>query len=151
MTEITSLAELKAQISDADHKLIVLEFTAEWCGPCKKIQPKIEEWAKTHHKSVVFLTCDVDKADSDMMSNPEFGVVETMPIFFFIREKGEGELQVLDKMFGSMPSLVESEFKKHFQVPRKEQVPTKNVDVTNQENVPTDRQKRERDETVAPP
>merc|ERR1712241_1110132 len=53
------LAELKADIAGAGDKLVVVDFFAEWCGPCKKIAPIIEGWSK-EMSDVVFLKVDVD-------------------------------------------------------------------------------------------
>ena len=41
--------------------LVVLRFTATWCGPCKRIDPVIQQWIKTMPSSVHFYTLDVDK------------------------------------------------------------------------------------------
>ena len=53
-----TLAELKEQILAAGDKLVVIDFFAEWCPPCRMMSPEIEKLA-TQDKDVVFLKVDV--------------------------------------------------------------------------------------------
>jgi len=42
---------------------IFIDFYATWCGPCKRISPKLEEFSKTYPQ-VKFIKIDVDKFPS---------------------------------------------------------------------------------------
>jgi thiol-disulfide isomerase/thioredoxin len=53
-----SAKSLKA-VLDASPKALVY-FTANWCGPCKKIAPHFSELAAQHGGSVQFVKVDVD-------------------------------------------------------------------------------------------
>ncbi|CAL4902359.1 unnamed protein product [Urochloa decumbens] len=80
---IHSLDEWSIQIEEANSakKLVVIDFTASWCGPCRIIAPVFADLAK-RNPNVVFLKVDVDelKAIAEQFS------VEAMPTFLFMKE-----------------------------------------------------------------
>ena len=79
---------------------LVVDFSATWCGPCKKIAPIIEELAEEYAGRVVVGTCDVDECDE---LTAKFGI-RNVPTVLFIKN---GE--VVDKHVGAAPK---SEFVK---------------------------------------
>ena len=55
--------ELEVALEDAGSALVVVDFYAEWCGPCKKLAPTLESLArKTPSSKVQFYKVDVDEA-----------------------------------------------------------------------------------------
>lgn len=49
-------------LSDALGKsTAVLDFSAQWCGPCKMLAPVLESVADTMHEDVSFYSIDVDE------------------------------------------------------------------------------------------
>lgn len=73
---------------------IVLDFSATWCGPCKKIAPYIAELADEYEGRVIVGKCDVD--DNDALT-AQFGI-RNVPTVLFIKN---GE--VVDKHVGAAP------------------------------------------------
>ncbi|KAK4487846.1 hypothetical protein RD792_003582 [Penstemon davidsonii] len=62
-------------------KLVLIDFTASWCRPCRLIGPILAEIAKnTPH--VIFLNVDVDELKTVA---EEYNVV-AMPTFVFLKE-----------------------------------------------------------------
>ncbi|CAN6341463.1 unnamed protein product [Urochloa humidicola] len=80
---VHSLDEWSIYIESANSakKLVVIDFTASWCGPCRIIAPVFADLAKKF-PDVVFLKVDVDelKAIAEQFS------VEAMPTFLFMKE-----------------------------------------------------------------
>ena len=76
---------------------MVLDFSATWCGPCKKIAPIIDELAGEYDGKVIIGKCDVD--DNEELVG-KFGV-RNVPTVIFL--KG-GE--VVDKQVGAAPKQV---------------------------------------------
>jgi thioredoxin 1 len=86
-------------------KVAIIDFWAEWCGPCKAIAPIIDELAEDYKDQALIGKVDVD-------SNPEISMrygIRNIPTILFI--KG-GE--VVDKQVGAVPkSMLEDTLKKH--------------------------------------
>jgi len=83
-------------------KLIVIDFFATWCGPCKMIAPKLEEWEKTYEADVVFVKVDVD----DNGETAEACGISAMPTIKFY--KGGAEVS---EVVGANTGKIEDEIK----------------------------------------
>ncbi|KAG6535601.1 hypothetical protein ZIOFF_000623 [Zingiber officinale] len=59
---ITSKGNWEQKISEAEKqgKIVVANFSASWCGPCRVIAPLYAELSEKY-PSLMFLTIDVDK------------------------------------------------------------------------------------------
>jgi len=86
-------ANFKATVLDSD-KLSVIDFWAEWCGPCRAIGPVIEELAKEYDGKV-----NIGKVNVDV--NPQVSMnygITSIPAILFVKN---GE--VVDKLVGAQP------------------------------------------------
>merc|ERR1711964_304767 len=87
----------------AGDKLVVVDFWATWCGPCGKMAPKFEEFAK-EYSDAIFLKVDVDELD-DLAAEHE---VSSLPCFKFFMNGKE-----LSKITGDDEHALDMEIQKH--------------------------------------
>lgn len=98
--EVKDMTEFneKLTVAKAGNKIMVVDFTASWCGPCKRIAP-VYSGLSLKYGDVSFVKVDVDKA-KDVSSHHG---VRCMPTFQFF--KG-GEK--VDTMEGADAGKIES-------------------------------------------
>ncbi|CAL1265003.1 unnamed protein product [Larinioides sclopetarius] len=85
--------DFNGQLEAAGDKLVVVDFHATWCGPCKMIAPFFEGLAE-EFQDVVFLKVDVDDVE-DVAGQYN---VSSIPKFVFIKNKNQvGEMLGADQ------------------------------------------------------
>lgn len=52
VVDVNSEAEFDAKVSGAGDKLVVIDYSTTWCGPCKVIAPKFDELSDQYPDSV---------------------------------------------------------------------------------------------------
>lgn len=73
-------------------KPVMIDFWAEWCGPCRLIGPIVEELASEYADKVIIGKVDVDNNDA---ITSKFGIRNIPTILFF--KNGE----IVDKQVGA--------------------------------------------------
>jgi thioredoxin 1 len=89
-------ANFQSNVLESD-KLSLIDFWAEWCGPCRAIGPVVEELSKEYNGKVNVGKVNVDQNPNLSMN---YGIT-SIPAILFI--KGG---KVVDKQIGAVPKSV---------------------------------------------
>ncbi|CAF2337658.1 unnamed protein product [Rotaria sp. Silwood2] len=95
---------LKTELERAGDKLVLVDFFATWCGPCRMVAPAIEKLSSSH-PNAVFLKVDVDKCQTEAQEYE----ISAMPTFVFIRSTKE-----LERIRGADTQAIEAALAKYY-------------------------------------
>ena len=75
-------------------KPVLVDFWAEWCGPCRMVGPVVEELAKEYDGKAIIVKLNVD-------TNPQVAMkygIRSIPTILFLKNG-----QVVDRSVGAVP------------------------------------------------
>lgn len=101
----------KDVVAPSRDKLVILDFWAEWCGPCKALAPLLEKVAAEYaDKGVILAKLNVDEerfiaAQFQVQSIPTvYAIFQGQPIADLTNARSESQLkQVLDQLLAQLP------------------------------------------------
>ncbi|CAA0823395.1 Thioredoxin H2 [Striga hermonthica] len=90
------------------NKLVVVDFSATWCGPCKMMEPFFNGLS-AKYTDVDFVKIDVDEL-SDVAREYE---VQAMPTFVLLKQG-----KVVERVIGAKKDELENKILKHREAPK---------------------------------
>jgi len=98
-------SQFQEELNANGMKLVVVDFSATWCGPCRRVAPLYDELSNKYDRAV-FLKVDVDKCSETAASQG----VSAMPTFILYRNKVK-----VGKIQGADISAVEAKIKQLYE------------------------------------
>lgn len=72
----------RLKLKNSTEELVVVKFSAEWCGPCKKIAPFYEACSETFEGTFIHVDVDV------LADIPDCQDIRGVPTFKFFKDGG---------------------------------------------------------------
>jgi len=102
-----NLTDSNFDMEKSKYSLLVVDFWAAWCGPCKIVSPIIEQLAEQYAGKIVFSKVNVDE---NPYISQRFGI-QSIPTLMILKE---GE--VIDVMVGALPKgQIENRIRQHIE------------------------------------
>lgn len=94
LTEPVVLTDSNFKIEIAKYPVMLVDFWAPWCGPCRMVSPIIEQLAREYSGKVAFGKVNVDE---NQMISGSFGIQSIPTMMMFKNGKA------VDVMVGALP------------------------------------------------
>ncbi|XP_052256688.1 thioredoxin-like [Dreissena polymorpha] len=106
MHDVYNMDELQSVMEDCKGKVVVIDFWAGWCGPCKLIGPMFQRLSKESAltSSLEFVRVDVDEAPDIA----EWVGIECMPLIAFYKNGKK-----IDELAGANAKVLEEKIREH--------------------------------------
>ncbi len=88
-------ATLTSTLKKSDQP-IMIDFFAQWCGPCQMAAPIIDKLADEFTGKIMIAKVDVDE---NQESAQQFGVM-SIPTVIIVRKTGDDEVEVIARQVG---------------------------------------------------
>mmetsp|Transcript_25158 Transcript_25158/g.40898 ORF Transcript_25158/g.40898 Transcript_25158/m.40898 type:complete len:149 (-) Transcript_25158:191-637(-) len=104
--DVGSEAAFDETVSGAGDKLVIIDYSTTWCGPCKVIAPKFDEFSETYPDSIFVKVIGDATPDASQLMKREG--VRSVPSFHYFKN---GEK--VDVVNGANSEAIEAAIKKH--------------------------------------
>jgi thiol-disulfide isomerase/thioredoxin len=113
ITEL-NVDQLKALQTSMSKDVLIIKFGADWCGPCKTINPSYQTFIKNSPPNIIFADIDVDENLDLYLALKKQKMVSGIPAFlaFFAREKRDAWFIPDDSVVGADAVAVANFFKR---------------------------------------
>lgn len=88
------IADLNGEFNFKGDKPVIIDWFAEWCGPCKMVAPVVEELSEQHSGKIDFYKLDTDEHGE----LAEMFGIQSLPSILFIPMEGQPQMAI-----GAMP------------------------------------------------
>jgi thioredoxin 1 len=100
------LTDMNFRDEVSKYSLMLIDFWAPWCGPCKMISPIIEQLAGEYGGKVVFGKLNID----ENQTVAQYFGIQSIPTMMILKNS-----KVVDVIVGALPKAqIETKLKQHF-------------------------------------